>query len=111
MISSLSKERVRSCEEKKKTRKERNSTNTIEEELSHFSLHEFPAIYSALLSLCYALDPRSLWLNRPCHSFGRHLDEQATAKMREKLQFSRYETLMSNNFRKTAVLKKICIVN
>ena len=81
MISSLSKERVRTCGEKKKKGGgggERNSNITVEEEFSHCT--SFPPIYPALLSLCYALDPRSLWLNRPCHSFGRHIDEQATAK-------------------------------
>ena len=40
---------------------------------------------------------------RPCHGFRCHLT-------REKL-LCLYENLMSNNFRKTAVLKKISIVN
>ena len=46
-------------------------------------------------------------LNRPCHGFRRHLDEQANACEIAGL----YENLMLNNFRKTAVLNKISIVN
>ena len=41
--------------------------------------------------------------NRPCHGFPRHLDDGK--QKREKLQCL-YENLMSNNFRKTAVLTK-----
>ena len=41
--------------------------------------------------------------NTPCYGFRRHLDSRQT---REKLQCL-YENLMSNNFHKTAVLKKI----
>ena len=43
-------------------------------------------------------------LNRACHGFRRRLDEEANR--REKLQCL-YENLMSNNFCRTAVLKKI----
>ena len=43
--------------------------------------------------------------------FRRHLDEYRTSRQtREKLQCL-YENLMSNNFRKTAVLKKKSVVN
>ena len=40
--------------------------------------------------------------NRPCHDFRRHLDEYANVLEMTVL----CENLMSNNFRKTAVLKK-----
>ena len=46
--------------------------------------------------------------NRPCHGFRRHLDE--SGQTCEKLQCL-YENLISNNFCKAAVLKKISIVN
>ena len=45
--------------------------------------------------------------NTPCHGFRRQVTRRQTC---EKLQCL-YENLMSNNFRKTAVLKKISIVN
>ena len=41
-------------------------------------------------------------MNRPCHGFDAILTSRQT---REKLQCF-YENLMSNNFRRTAVLKK-----
>ena len=51
--------------------------------------------------------PVIMFDNRPCHGFDAILTSRQT---REKLQCL-YENLMSNNFRKTAVLKKISIVN
>ena len=45
------------------------------------------------------------WGNRPSHGFQCHLDE-LSGQMHEKVQCL-YENLMSNNFRKMTVLKKI----
>ena len=50
---------------------------------------------------------RRLFSNRPCHGFDAILTSKQTC---EKLQCL-CKNLMSNNFRKTAVLKKISIVN
>ena len=53
-------------------------------------------------------DCSPLFCNRPCHGFRPAI--LTSRQTREKLQCL-YENLMSNNFRRTAVLKKISIVN